>query len=142
MLREAVHDLPDEATAFTPAPNTNSLTVLTIHSLTSIAFFLGNGAGHPKTMEAYRAEDRTPAFAAHGEPSARLIARIDAAIPELEALLNNGSQADLDREVAWPADVSGLPATGLGCLFHGVAHLREHVGQAQLMRDLWFARSA
>jgi uncharacterized damage-inducible protein DinB len=143
MLREAIDGLPDEATAWTPAPNTNSVTVLTIHSLTSIRFFLGNGSGRVRTIGDYRTEDRTPAFASQGESAAALVARIDNAIPELEALLAAGSEDDLTTAITWPPeDAPNLPATGVGCLFHAVAHLREHVGQAQLMRDLWFARSA
>ena len=142
MLREALDGLPNEATGWTPAPNTNSLTVLTVHSLTSVRFFLGNGSGHARTIAAYRAEDRTPAFASQGQPSAELIARIGATLPELEALLENASEADLTVKMTWPPeDAATLPATGGGCLFHAIAHLREHVGQAQLMRDLWLART-
>lgn len=141
MLRAALDGLPDEATGWTPAPNTNSLTVLTVHSLTSVRFFLGNGSGHVRTITDYRTEDRTPAFASQRQPAAALIARIDAALPGLEALLENASEADLAAAMTWPPDdAPNLPATGTGCLFHAIAHLREHVGQAQLMRDLWFAR--
>ncbi len=141
MLREALDGLPDEATAWTPAPNTNSLTVLTVHSLTSIRFFLGNGCGQVRTITAYRAEDRTPAFASQGEPTVDLIARIDSGLPQLEALLANAAEADLTAAMTWPPeDAATLPATGAGCLFHAIGHLREHVGQAQLMRDLWLNR--
>lgn len=142
MLREALDGLPDDATGWTPAPNTNSLTVLTVHSLTSVRFFIGNGSGHVRTITEYRTDDRTPAFASQGQPAATLAERIDATLPELEALLANASEADLAAAMTWPPeDAATLPATGVGCLFHAVAHLREHVGQAQLMRDLWFARA-
>ena len=142
MLREALDGLPDEATAWTPAPNTNSVTVLTIHSLTSVRFFIGNGSGHVRTITDYRNDDRTPAFASQGQAASALIARIEAALPEVEGLLAQASEADLAAQMSWPPeDAPNLPATGVGCLFHAVAHLREHVGQAQLMRDLWFARA-
>lgn len=141
MLREALDGLPDEATGWTPAPNTNSVTVLTVHTLTSLKFFLGNGSGNVTPISRYRAEDRTPAFASQGEPAAALIARIEKAMPELEAVLAAGTEASLTAPITWPPeDAPNLPPTGAGCLFHAIAHCREHVGQAQLMRDLWLNR--
>jgi hypothetical protein len=142
MLRDALDGLPDEAADWTPAPNTNSLTVLTIHSLTSLKFWLGNGSGRQMTFERYRAEDRAPSFASTAQPVAALIERIDAALPEIEAILAAGDEASLSAKLPpAPADAApDLPETGVGCLFQAVAHLREHVGQAQLMRDLWLAR--
>ena len=95
MLREALDGLPDEATAWTPAPNTNSLTVLTMHSLTSLRFFLGNGSGRVTEISRYRAEDRAEAFASKPESAASLIAHIDAAVPGYRAILEGGTEADL-----------------------------------------------
>lgn len=141
MLREALDGLPDEATAWTPAPNTNSLTVLTMHSLTSLRFFLGNGSGRVTEISRYRAEDRAEAFASKPESAASLIAHIDAALPGYRAILEGGTEADLTAAISWPPeDAPNLPATGAGCLFHAIGHCREHVGQAMLMRDLWLNR--
>ena len=50
--------------------------------------------------------------------------------------------ADLAVTVDGAGEQTDVPTrTGLECLFHALAHLREHVGQAQLMRDLWLARA-
>jgi uncharacterized damage-inducible protein DinB len=140
MLRTALDGLPDEAAGWTPAPNTNSLTVLTLHSITSARFWLGNGSGRRASLERYRAEDRAPAFASSGKSIPGLLDAIDAFLPEIEAILSAGDEVSLTAAIEWPADEpDDQPRSGIGCLFHGVAHLREHVGQAQLMRDLWLA---
>ena len=40
-----------------------------------------------------------------------------------------------------PWEEYGRHRTGVDMLIGGRAHLREHVGQAQLMRDLWLSAS-
>ena len=142
MLRTAVDGLPIEAADWTPAPDTNSLDVLASHCITSARFWFGCGSGVRASATGYQRGERAPSFEAHGKGTAELTAMIDAFQPELMAILEAGTEADLDVTVDWPGEQTDMAVrSGRECLFHAVAHLREHVGQAQLMRDVWLARN-
>ncbi len=142
MLRAALEGLPDEAADWAPAPNTNSLAVLTAHCVTSSRFFFGCGAGAKTSIMGYFSHERRDAFASKGPTISGLLGDIDTFLPELEQILAKGEAADLSARISWPDEAPKEPErTGMDFLFRITAHLREHVGQAQLMRDLWLARS-
>ena len=132
--------LPDEALVWRPdAENTNSLAVLAAHSISATRFWLANGAGVGKSIEEYRRVDRGPAFDAGKGAVSDFPAQFDAMLSGVATLFAAGTEAHLLAEVAQPADPA-MTRTGVGCLIHRIGHLREHVGQAQLMRDLWLGR--
>lgn len=143
MLAAAIEGLPDEALAWIPAPNTNSITVLTAHGVSATRFFLRCGSGEVGSMAGYRATERAEAFAARGTTAKALLTLIQDFVAEAETILRGGTEAHLGARVEW-ADVENPPParTGAGSLFAAIGHLREHVGQAQLMRDLWLARES
>jgi uncharacterized damage-inducible protein DinB len=141
MIVDALDGLPDAAAEWTPAPNTNSIAVLTAHAASSTRFWLANGAGAVSSIRHYRADDRAPSFETHGKSIAALRELIQALPADAEAILAKGTEADLTTVVAWPDEDPGEPPrTGAHCIVHAAGHLREHVGQVQLMRDLWLAR--
>ncbi len=141
LLKDAIGGLPDEAVAWAPAPNTNSIAVLTHHSISATRFWLRNGSGRIDSIARYRAEDRGPAFETSGETVATLEAAIDSAVAEFEQILSGGTQECLETIVSWPDEDPSLgDRVAISGLMHALAHLAEHVGQAQLMRDLWLAR--
>ena len=142
MFAEALAGLPDEALSWRPeAENTNSLAVLAAHSVTATRFWLGSGAGESKAIDDYRRNDRAPSFAVAGGAAAEFAVQFDMMLAALSAVFASATEAHLAAEVAQPADPS-MTRSGVECLIHGIGHLREHVGQAQLMRDLWLARQA
>ncbi len=139
MLRDTLSGLPDEAMDWSPAPGVmNPLGVLIAHSLTASKFLLAAGCGKAGSLVEYRASERTPAFATAGLTAAQLAERIDAALPPLRALLESGTQGHLEAWVDFPEDPS-FAKSGAQCLVHATAHLREHVGHAQALHDLWLA---
>lgn len=140
MIVEALDGLPDEAAEFTPAPNTNSIAVLVAHCVTSTRFWLAAGSGAVSSIARYREADRAPAFQTHGKSIAALRELAGSLPGEAEFILARGREADLTEMVAWPDAPGEAPRSGAVCLVHAVGHLREHVGQVQLMRDLWLAR--
>ena len=141
MLKDAIAGLPDEAFDWTPAPNTNSLTVLVRHCVAASRFFGGVASGIPGSIAEYRKGDRAEAFRAQGGSALTLAAAIDGATDEAERILTAGTDAHLAEMIGWPEEAPDIPVrTGAEILVNGVGHLREHVGQAQLMRDLWLAR--
>jgi hypothetical protein len=115
------------------------MAVLVRHSLSALPFFFACSAGKVGSIAAYRAGDRAEAFQEQGGSAKELQALIGKAMPALEQILASGSQEALDAVVEWPTEDPTLRRTGLEALINIVAHLREHVGQAQLMRDLWLA---
>ncbi len=137
MLTAALDGVPDEAAGWMPAPATNPLAVLVTHSVTSARFWLGAGAGKTGSMRSYQQNERSASFSVHGDRIADLVALVRRFQPELEAILSEGTATSLEATVSF--DTDSLARSGVECLFHGLAHLREHTGQAQLMRDLWLA---
>lgn len=141
MLREGLSGLPDAAAGWKPLPAANSMSVLVVHSLTSSRFFLGCGAGRQLSRRQYLESERVAAFETPAMTIASLVAATDAAAAEFDALLASAPAAALDAPVTWP-DYPDERYTGSECVIRAIAHLREHVGQVQLMRDLWLARGA
>ena len=141
MLKEAIRDLPEEAFDWTPAPNTNSLTVLVRHCVAAARFFYGVASGIPGSVAEYRRGDRAEAFRAVGGDAQTLAKLIDDFLPEVERILGQGTAPHLFENYGWPEEAPDMPTrTGAEMLVSGAAHIREHVGQAQLMRDLWRAK--
>lgn len=140
MLREAVAGLPDEALDWKVTPEGNSLNVLVLHSISATKFWMAAASGEQRSIADYRASERAPAFEAKGKSAAELEAAINAAVEDLKGILTKGTEEHLVTEVSWPEDPS-MTKTGARGLFHAIAHLREHVGHAQAVHDLWLARS-
>lgn len=138
MLREALDGLPDEAMDWTPVEGTNALGVLTMHSITSTRFWIRAGIGDDVSFDEYRTQERAAAFESKGKDASSLVAAIDQCVQELERILQGADPAAVEA-TRWPDDPS-MTKTGARCLVHAIGHLREHVGQAQLTRDLWRAQ--
>ena len=139
-LSAAIDGLPDHALDWVPATGTNSMTVLVRHGISATKFLSAAAAGLRPDRPAYFAGDRAEAFQSAGVTAALLQAEIAAAQAPIEAILARGGDVALTEVAAWSED--GTTPTGAQLLIHGLGHLREHVGQAQLMRDLWHANVA
>ena len=97
--------------------------------------------GRPLREAIFAAPNCTPTFVPGmpgGGPVVRMAPVLDGVAahmrdyPEGQTFLPSGEP---------PCDVEAvLRDSGAEILVNGVGHLREHVGQAQLMRDLWLAR--
>lgn len=139
MLRDAVAGLPEEAVQWKPLPDASSINVLVMHSITSARFFLGCGAGKKTSRRRYLEADRVAAFESKGATTGQLLQAIDEAAVEFRHLLGHAPATALTEVIAWPEEYPDEKFTGVECLFRAVGHLREHVGHAQLMHDLWLA---
>ncbi|MCC7365559.1 MAG: DinB family protein [Dehalococcoidia bacterium] len=140
MFREALTGLPDASLDWTPLSGMSSIAVLTTHSLLATRRWAGVGLGETPSQAEYRATERPDAFRARGGTVAGCIERLTALEAELIAMLERADPATLDRETEW-VDDAGRALTGAEALIRAIAHLREHVGHAQVMRDLWLAAS-
>jgi hypothetical protein len=130
-LLETIKDLDDEAVNWKPsAPGANSLLVLVTHAVASAEeHVVGKTAG----MTVVR--NRDAEFAATGGSghlaarAADVRRRIDEALGGLEGRLDEERDPPFG---SWP----GSRTTVRDRLIHSVSHTAEHVGHAQLTRDL------
>jgi len=123
-FREVLADLPDEAVNWRPGPEMNTIAVLVEHAWGSAQWWTAHAAGH----ELQR--DREAEF------------RVTRGVSELEELLAGG-QGRIEEHLAavdpgrYGERDAASDRTCAWCLIHAVEHAREHVGQAQLTRQLW-----
>src|SRR3989337_3075881 len=92
LLREEVRDLSVEELNWTPAPETNSIAVLVVHTLGSEAEVLQVAANVPGSR------DRDAEFLAKANDSADLLREIDQADSFLEAMAPRITAEDLAAE--------------------------------------------
>ena len=138
-LRAAIEGLETDLLARPPAPETSSLAVLVRHAATSTRTLLGAAATGRINRQRYRDEERTPAF--ENRPAAERDLRevLDSLEADAARLLAETPMDRLGEQVIPEGPVPGDPATRAWMLLHAVEHLREHVGHAQLTRQVLLA---
>jgi hypothetical protein len=138
-LSEMLAGLPDEALDWSPAEGSNSIAVLTRHGLTATVFLASTAAGLNPDRKAYLEGDRVEAFKARNTSPALLREEIARTLAAIEGIMAHGSDASLAAAASWNWP-NGRTPPGAELLIHSVGHLKEHAGQASLIRDLWVAR--
>jgi len=138
---ETVASVPREALDWHPAPGTSSLAQLAAHAATSTRFWMAAAVGQRRDILGYRRGERERAFATAGTTPGELAALLRAAGEEVARLAELGRPEQLGQLIAWADDDGTAPVlTGAEALVRAVSHLREHLGHAQLTRDLWRAQ--
>ena len=129
-MREAVRDLDAAALNWAPAPETNSIATLVVHTLGSEAEVLRtvrNVAGQ---------RDRAAEFRTQATGADELIRRLDAA----DALLRDLGAGITPEDLAATRPRGDLPPqTGLYWLVSNYGHAREHLAHLQLTKQLYEA---
>ena len=138
VLRAASSGLDPEALDWKPAgPDTNSIAVLTIHSLhaTRLLARVSLGLAQPE-------RDRSSEFTSSGHDAADLHRLLDEIGGECLVILD-----DAPDSVDWSAtrkyardDDSFSEASAAYFLLHSVDHLRGHADEAALTRHCWNTR--
>jgi DinB superfamily len=129
-MREAIDGLPAEALDWRPpAEDSNTLTILATHGMHSTRWWLTISRGAPLPDR-----DRPSEFVAEVGSVDELLAFVDAMATDCLARLDPGEPFDPGAEREVPDDD---PVTSAWALFHALEHLREHVAQAQLTRQLY-----
>lgn len=112
---------------------TNGLAVLATHALGSTRSWLSlaTGATLPE-------RDRDAEFLVVVEDAGAFMAEVDARMSECRALLAAERPFDPGRvgTAPWRTYGDDEPVTAAWALLHALEHLREHVGHAQLTRQL------
>ena len=135
-MRVAIDGLPSEALNWRPAgDDTNSIAAMANHALRSTRHWLCVAVGEPLPKR-----DRPTEFEHAARDGGELLAFVDATFEDCLTLV------DKSREVDWGAlrkhwdagrDIELFAAWAL---LHALEHLREHVGQMSLTRQLWERR--
>jgi uncharacterized damage-inducible protein DinB len=116
-----------------PTEEANSIAVLVTHAIGAELAWLHLAAGRSHTR------DRATEFAVSAATAQELIRAVDEAeriAPDLvRAAFSDGLETQRDRPDARPVSAGY-------CLTHAVAHTAEHVGQAELTRQLLAPTSA
>ena len=135
-LRELVTGLDAAALNRRPAPETNSIAVLVAHAVSSTRWLVDAALTGRMDRERYLTGDRTAAFATEDATSDELLRIVDELDHLIARLAEEGPWADYGGMVAFEGGMSAEPRTRAWSLIHAVEHLREHIGHAQLTRQL------
>ena len=137
-MRAAIDGLPPDALNWRPAgDDTNSIAAMANHAVTSARTWLSVAVDAPLPDR-----DRPTEFEFTARDPAELLAFVEGLFEDCLSLI------DSSRTVDWAAlrkhwdpgrDIELFPAWAL---LHALEHLREHVGQMSLTRQLWEARPA
>jgi uncharacterized damage-inducible protein DinB len=129
-IRSAVKGLPPIALDWTPGPDMNSINVLTVHLTGAERFWLGDVVAREPS-----GRDRETEFKVQGLSETSLVARLKANEDYLQKTLAPFTLQILDEERVSPRN--GRVVTVGWALGHALKHTALHVGQIQLMRQLW-----
>jgi hypothetical protein len=132
-LRDEVRGLSVEALNWKPAPETNSIAALVVHTLGSEAEVLRTVANVPGER------DRDAEFLATADDPDALLRHLDVADAFIDDLAARITPDDLAA-----MRVRGLrpePQTGLHWLVTNYGHAREHLAHIQLTKQLYAARN-
>jgi hypothetical protein len=128
LLRDEVRDLSVEELNWKPAPETNSIAVLVVHTLGSEAEVLRVAANVPGER------DRPAEFRVTANNAEELLREIDQADAYIEAMAPRITADDLAAE---RPRGDRPPETGLHWLLTNFGHAREHLGHIQLTKQLY-----
>lgn len=126
-LRHVVRSLEVHALDRAPAPGENTIAVLVAHTLGSEVSWLTRASGRT------RARDRDAEFRVRGQSPDEHVSLIDAVDAELPELVVAAVAAGL--ETAYTLE-DGRSWTAARAIAHSLAHTAEHVGHAELTRNL------
>jgi hypothetical protein len=118
------------------APETNSAAVIAHHAMGSARDWVCIALGLPRPQRSRGAEFET-AFAS--EDSA--LALVDAIRADTLRAFTEAGAVDWSAVIPTVAQPGDPLTTRAYCLIHAIEHLREHVAQLQLTRQLWDARA-
>ena len=128
LLRDEVRGLSAEELNWKPAPETNSIAVLVVHTLGSEAEVLRVAANVPGER------DRPAEFRVAATDAEDLLREIDQADAYIEAMAPRITAEDLAAE---RPRGDRPPETGLHWLLTNYGHAREHLAHIQLTKQLY-----
>jgi len=139
-LRSSIEGLPVEALNWRPAGDaTNSIAVLATHTVYATRLWLSMAMGAPLPER-----DRDSEFRASVDDSAALLRLVDELSKDCLAVLRSAEEVDWAamRKTAGRGGDAPPEVAAAYALVHATEHLRGHVDQMALTRQLWEQRPA
>ena len=135
-IRTSIDGLPPEAINWTPpAAGTNSIAVMTHHSIFSTRQWFSVAVDEPPPER-----DRDAEFKIEYEDAGSLIAMLDETAEKCLALISKDRTADWSTVRTHWNPQTDIRVSAAWAIMHALEHLREHVGEIALTRHLWEAR--
>ena len=137
-LRSSVDGLPADALTWRPAPEINSIAVLVAHTMGATRLWLRMAMGLPLPER-----DRDAEFRATFRDASELRRVVDEISRECIAALESSDSVDWSamRKTAGRGGSAPPEVTAAYALIHATEHLRGHVDQVSVMRQLWSSRA-
>ena len=132
-FKTALHDLPSEALDWKPGEETNSLTVLAVHTAGSLRYWIGDVVAEDSSNR-----DRSSEFLSQNMSAQLLEARLDASLEYARTALTKLTLADLSSMRTSPRHGSSISVSW--ALLHALEHTAQHTAHVQLTRQLWDQR--
>jgi uncharacterized damage-inducible protein DinB len=132
-FNDSLDGLSAEALDWSPGPEINSLAVLAAHTAGAERFWIGDVAGQEPSGRV-RAEE----FVTSGRTAVELRMLLDAALAHAQGVLTGLTMEELEEPRISPRD--GRSYTVSWALLHALEHTAQHLGHAQIGRQLWLAR--
>ncbi len=131
-LREEIADLDTDALNWMPGPDTSSIGTILVHALGAEAEMLRNLLNIPTRR------DRDSEFITTVHRREALQQLIDGAEADWDALASRLTAVELRTQI--PRPNKPIPESGLFWLVRNHGHLREHLAQVQLTKQLYRMR--
>lgn len=129
-IMKAIRYLPPEALDWVPSPGGNSLSVLVVHTAGAEKFWLGDVVANEPT-----GRDRPAEFKVKGLTTQELEAILNESLGFAELVLGKLNLEDLQATRINPRnDQEVTLAWALG---HTLRHTALHLGNIQVIRDIW-----
>ena len=129
-LEKTFNGLPAEAINWVPAPETSSLGVIVVHTLGATRYLIGDVC-----LGDLSDRDRTAEFTHTGLTESALADRMADTRQYLAGALERFTIADLGSVKTFPG--RDTERTVSWALLHALEHASQHVGHAQITRQLW-----
>lgn len=134
-MRIAVKGLDAATLTRTPAPDTSPLATLVRHATSATRYMLGCAATGRGDFKTYRGDIRPAAFAGDQAEADALIRLVDQVEEDARRLIEEVPMEKLDERVVLDGATEPGP-TRAWAMLHALEHFREHVGHAQLTRQV------
>jgi len=127
-ILDAIKDLPPAALDWSPAAEMNSISALVVHTVGAQRFLIGEVVADEPADR-----DREAEFKVHGVDAGELAQRLNDSFEYIRSALE-GLPAD---ELAKMRGFRGRERSVAWITGHTLKHTATHMGQIQLMRQLW-----
>jgi uncharacterized damage-inducible protein DinB len=127
-MEKALEGLPSDALDWSPKPGVNSITVLIVHTAGAERFLFGEIIAGESANR-----DRDAEFRTNRIPASELIRRLEDSRAYIANVLEKLTPADLEAK----RTLRTREVTVGWVIGHAIKHTATHLGNIQLMRDMW-----